>query len=567
MLASIKTNRIKLFVSVAIGALLILAVSVTLWYFSNSIMFSGNKYPRIAMENGVWDLRERVADGDDIFFLNNINEQLIYTPDALLSPEEFDEYEGEIRTGSISKKLRVATSKQIILLPDDDDVWMLTFRSNDYNEKIYINGQLRQAAGKPGLTPEESEPGAACFYFEVQAVDGAIELVRQSSNFVHAESGGLDAVTIGRPERVKQLVSQRMMFPAISMGLYLCLFVLHMLLFLLIQGYRPNLWFSLLCVVWLVRTGFSGWKVLWSLFPSIPWSPAYRMLNISIAITCILILMLVDDEFPSSLHKWAKRGLIAAFSMFTVFYLIADTLIISRAKIGCEVLAILTGVYVLLRLIMTAPGKLRERKLHMEQLITLTGIVFVFFGCFLDVLYYANIHVITYSVSEITLLVFVMLQMLAMVCGTMRQLNVARQDAQIAWESAELLRKKERLALLRAESAEKDLELHKQLISEIPPESLLTLGELTLNLVSNQAYYKDEDIILAPKEFSLLYVFMCNENKTIRRAELHEKAWGQPIAPKDRALDSSVYRLRKKLERSGYVISAVRGEGFRFEKE
>lgn len=131
----------------------------------------------------------------------------------------------------------------------------------------------------------------------------------------------------------------------------------------------------------------------------------------------------------------------------------------------------------------------------------------------------------------------------------------------------EQARQNEQIIRLQAKNLKKDLQLHKQLIDCIPKEDLVTFGHFTLNTAANQAYLRSEDMLLAPKDFALLYCLIKNAGKTVPRETLSAEAWHQTLAPKDRALDSSVYRLRKKLTGSGYTITAVRGEGFLFEQE
>jgi DNA-binding response OmpR family regulator len=90
---------------------------------------------------------------------------------------------------------------------------------------------------------------------------------------------------------------------------------------------------------------------------------------------------------------------------------------------------------------------------------------------------------------------------------------------------------------------------------------------LGLNPLSGQAFLNGADLLLSKKEFSLLLLFAQNEDKTMSAEYIYEKAWGQDMNNDIRALKTQICKLREKIEGSGYIIPAVRGVGYRFEKE
>jgi DNA-binding response OmpR family regulator len=92
-------------------------------------------------------------------------------------------------------------------------------------------------------------------------------------------------------------------------------------------------------------------------------------------------------------------------------------------------------------------------------------------------------------------------------------------------------------------------------------------GALALNILLKRAYLGGADMLLAPKEFDLLYLFIKNEGKTLSTDEIYEAAWAQPGIGDANALRVAVSRLRKKLEAGGngaFAIESVRNEGYLF---
>jgi len=98
------------------------------------------------------------------------------------------------------------------------------------------------------------------------------------------------------------------------------------------------------------------------------------------------------------------------------------------------------------------------------------------------------------------------------------------------------------------------------------PETI-TKGTLTLHITSNEAFVNGENLGLSQKEFSLLVIFVQHENRAISAAHLYEQVWGRHMGKDDRAVKTAVYRLRKKLQHTGFTITAERSVGYCFEQK
>jgi DNA-binding response OmpR family regulator len=97
---------------------------------------------------------------------------------------------------------------------------------------------------------------------------------------------------------------------------------------------------------------------------------------------------------------------------------------------------------------------------------------------------------------------------------------------------------------------------------------VITKGPLTLKARTARASIRGEDMRLKPKEFALLLELAENEGRVESAERLYETVWETPMAGDNRTLKKHISALRKRLEDedSGYTISAVYGEGYRFEK-
>src|SRR5690606_20750189 len=71
-----------------------------------------------------------------------------------------------------------------------------------------------------------------------------------------------------------------------------------------------------------------------------------------------------------------------------------------------------------------------------------------------------------------------------------------------------------------------------------------------------------ETIILAKKEFELLYLLASKPGKVFLRNEILEKVWGNEVIVGDRTIDVHVRKIRQKLGQD--YISTVKGVGYKF---
>jgi len=95
----------------------------------------------------------------------------------------------------------------------------------------------------------------------------------------------------------------------------------------------------------------------------------------------------------------------------------------------------------------------------------------------------------------------------------------------------------------------------------------LTFGSLTLDMGPGRAFIDSVDLNLSPREFALLRLLAENEDKTLDTAYIYQAAWGLPMGADKNAIRTTTYRLRHKLEPSGYYILAKRNEGYTFMKK
>lgn len=92
---------------------------------------------------------------------------------------------------------------------------------------------------------------------------------------------------------------------------------------------------------------------------------------------------------------------------------------------------------------------------------------------------------------------------------------------------------------------------------------VIRIGELELGAESHEVRVRGRLIELTPYEFKLLLCLMRNAGKVMTREKLIEQIQGSGVSVVDRAIDTHVFGLRKKLGSAADLIDTVRGVGYR----
>jgi len=92
-------------------------------------------------------------------------------------------------------------------------------------------------------------------------------------------------------------------------------------------------------------------------------------------------------------------------------------------------------------------------------------------------------------------------------------------------------------------------------------------GQFRLNVHSSDFYQGDHRTHLTPSEFKLLEALFRHRGMIMTRDQLIEEVQGAGVVVVDRAIDTHVFSLRKKLGDSSTLIETVRGIGYRINGE
>ena len=95
-----------------------------------------------------------------------------------------------------------------------------------------------------------------------------------------------------------------------------------------------------------------------------------------------------------------------------------------------------------------------------------------------------------------------------------------------------------------------------------PEPTRLTVGDLTLDLLTREVRRGTELIDLQPREFALLEYFMRHPNRPVTKTMILEHVFDYSFDPQTNVVDVLVHRLRNKVDRDKAMIHTLRGVGY-----
>ena len=94
-------------------------------------------------------------------------------------------------------------------------------------------------------------------------------------------------------------------------------------------------------------------------------------------------------------------------------------------------------------------------------------------------------------------------------------------------------------------------------------DKTLKIGNIEIDLTKFMVAVNKVDIVLAKKEFELLYLLASKPGRVFLRNEILTQVWGTEVIVGDRTIDVHIRKIRQKLGLD--CITTVKGVGYKFE--
>jgi len=188
-----------------------------------------------------------------------------------------------------------------------ETIYGLKISSVFSNYKLWVNGNLLSEVGKVGETKKISKPK---FQFQdipfiLDPDKGStkqVEIVIQVSNFSHQRAGLQKPIFFGKYENLKSDSRWMDILNLIIIGIILVIGINHLNMYLFRRKAISNLYFSIVCIVMIVRNITTGDRIITYIFPNINWELLVKLDNFTgfgtIPLFALFIYSLYKVDFP-----------------------------------------------------------------------------------------------------------------------------------------------------------------------------------------------------------------------------------------------------------------------------
>jgi two-component system OmpR family response regulator len=98
--------------------------------------------------------------------------------------------------------------------------------------------------------------------------------------------------------------------------------------------------------------------------------------------------------------------------------------------------------------------------------------------------------------------------------------------------------------------------------TQTPEPTRLSVGDLTLDLLTREVKRGAEKIELQPREFALLEYLMRHVNRPVTKTMILEHIFDYSFDPQTNVVDVLVHRLRSKVDPAKAILHTLRGVGY-----
>ncbi|MEA4895564.1 MAG: sensor histidine kinase [Oscillospiraceae bacterium] len=360
-----------------------------------------------------------------------------YYPDILLTPETVDSAAPVSKSEYQAKRSDYLSQRFILLLPDNSEVYTLSFRlSGRHAMRVYVNGTLAAQSGVPGTSKQNTvvwENNISC---RAVALNGKIDVILDTSQFYHAKGGAsLATLNVSFPDYQGLFGLSLREKGLLVMGALLCAAVLLLSVYLFMTRTPETLFFALACLSMALRECLQSQA--WTYF-RIPGNLSFMLEYLSMVLLTIFLSLYLRPYVRGRFLHIVWLIAIVSSILYGFCIVLWDSLVYTALLKYYQILlvgSIVPGIAVLMW---------QMRRPNREQAAVLFGIVVFYLAAVGDIIMYSDIFGdsrVNAPVSEAAMLIFAVVQTVSLLMMSTRVLNEAKEaERRLAAENAALER-------------------------------------------------------------------------------------------------------------------------------
>lgn len=187
---------------------------------------------------------------------------------------------------------------------------------------LFVNGKEITRNGTPGKNKETTIPQWRPHVIPLVAQGDTIRLVLQIANFNHYKGGLKEPILMSSASVLSQKEFLSMSGKAVAVGLLLLVAIGFVLVYFRSGRKKVVIYFSLLCVTWVIRSLFSNDYIITKFYPDFDWNTMVRIEYITLYLTMIWAILFLCRLFQNEGNQVVKYILVAFNSGFVVYTLL-----------------------------------------------------------------------------------------------------------------------------------------------------------------------------------------------------------------------------------------------------
>lgn len=276
-----------------------------------------------------------------------------------------------------------ATFKIRIKFPDED-LYSIKVKEFDCAYKLWVNG-ISIESGKVGKSKAEEIPNWKRNEILFYTKDKRVDLVFQVSNFNHRKGGPEDLMLLGKSTSIANYKNKQLAITYFLVGLFFIMFIYNYGLYIYRRKEKSYLYFSLICLLILLRQSTTGEKIIYDIFPNINWWIMIRIEYLSYTLVIPLFYMFVRVLIPKYFPLWYEYAINITAALVALIVLFTPVKIFSYTPIFYQGAVALTASFILVGLIRAYINKMED------SMIMLLSYLMLFIISINDILYYDKV--------------------------------------------------------------------------------------------------------------------------------------------------------------------------------
>ncbi len=281
-------------------------------------------------------------------------------PDYILVPEIWHKFPfsyTSTRSGVSLSETQKATYRLVVKLNPRRNLYSLKIKSIETPYKVWLNKKLVFAQGniQDGASELLQPVVSNNIYFEADT--SQIEIVLQIHAANYSKVGVSQSILLGLPYQITNYTERILYLTIFLLGILIIVSIYHFGLFILRPADYSTLFFGLICLFTAVHALVVGEAFISKLLLSIHWIWIIKIKFISLILIFAFLAAFLGHLFSDEISRSFVVITIITGCILSILLLIMKTGVLNRLNIVLEALLLLTGLYLLIRLVFSIKRK------------------------------------------------------------------------------------------------------------------------------------------------------------------------------------------------------------------